>query len=643
MKHLETNRNISTSQGESFKGSIMTSGKVFSVFYDGLYSDKISSIVRENLTNAWDSHVEAGKKEEPIEIHLPTALDPQFKIKDNGIGMSHEFMTTKYTMVGFSTKDQDNISAGKWGFGRISPLSYVDSYNVVSRHNGTKWYYIVFKNDEGAPEVKPVYCEPTDECNGVEVSFPVNPRDSRAFEDAARYYFRGLEVTPKVNIKSFRFEPITYSFESDLYAVKSGSGQTEIKMGCVIYPLDFSSLSQKARSISNINLIVDVPIGSVEVTASREDLSYNKKTIEFLNERFEKIADTILEDYAKEINKAGTIKAKILYSQNRLNYNLKKELLNKIKIDHGVYDFPVGLKGYRIPEFELRSYKTRPQSVVTTNQTSFSNFDIVIFIEKSFDDKDSKKDKRVWDTIKHNYSDKDLDILVLKYDDPSKTKEVLQFLEDAKDFDVKLVSELDPPPKVTKVSRGSTVKTYKVNSYGTLEDASVVPDKDTLYLKRENGTMVDMFWDDRVYNSKLKILRKLGFDKEVYVVNKTHWPKFKDSKLLTREVFDLYKKNIMEVAKYNHCILGYQDKILEKISPFIKEMVSRYKTTSFRGLNVPECNNLCNILGWKPDYVSIKDEVDRLYLKYPFLKYINNMIPEQELKELLNKIDGENK
>lgn len=643
MKHLETNRNISTSQGESFKGSIMTSGKVFSVFYDGLYSDKISSIVRENLTNAWDSHIEAGKKEEPIEIHLPTALDPQFKIKDNGIGMSHEFMTTKYTMVGFSTKDQDNISAGKWGFGRISPLSYVDSYNVVSRHDGTKWHYIVFKNDEGAPEVKPVYCEPTDECNGVEVSFPVNPRDSRAFEHAARYYFRGLEVTPKVNIKSFRFEPLTYSFESDLYAVKSGTGQTEIKMGCVIYPLDFSSLSEKAKSISNINLLVDVPIGSVEVTASREDLSYNKKTIEFLNQRFEKIADTILEDYAKEINKAGLIKAKMLYFQSRLNYRLKKELLNKIKIEHGVYDFPVGMKGYRIPEYDLRRYKTRPQSVVTTKETSFSNLDIAILIEKSFDDKDSKKDKRVWDTIKHNYSDKNLDILVLKHDDPSKTKEVLQFLEDARDFDVKLVSELDPPPKVTKVSRGSTVKTYKVNEYGTLEDASVVPDKDTLYLKREHGIMVDAFWDERIYNSKLKTLRSLGFDKEIYVVNKTHWPKFKHSKLLTREVFDLYKKDIMEVARYNYCTLNYNEKIIAKVSPFIKEMTGRYKTVNYKGLNVVECSRLCENLGWKPNYILFKDVVNEYFMKYPFLKYIDDRIPEEELKKLLNLIDGENK
>jgi HSP90 family molecular chaperone len=70
--------------------TIKATSKAFDILSSGLYSDKIQAIVRELSCNAYDAHVAAGKVDVPIEIRLPTSLDPTFYVKDYGIGLDHE-------------------------------------------------------------------------------------------------------------------------------------------------------------------------------------------------------------------------------------------------------------------------------------------------------------------------------------------------------------------------------------------------------------------------------------------------------------------------------------------------------------------------------------------------------------------------
>ena len=65
---------------------INASPQAFRILSSGLYSDKITAVLREIACNAVDAHVAAGKADEPIEVKLPTALDPSFYIKDWGTG-----------------------------------------------------------------------------------------------------------------------------------------------------------------------------------------------------------------------------------------------------------------------------------------------------------------------------------------------------------------------------------------------------------------------------------------------------------------------------------------------------------------------------------------------------------------------------
>jgi len=117
---------------------IVFNAKMAKILSDGLYSDKIQSIIRELSCNAVDSHVEAGKGDEPIEVHLPTVFEPVFYVRDFGVGLDHEQVIKIYTVYGASTKTNSNEFIGQLGLGSKSPFSYVDAFDVTARKEGVK-------------------------------------------------------------------------------------------------------------------------------------------------------------------------------------------------------------------------------------------------------------------------------------------------------------------------------------------------------------------------------------------------------------------------------------------------------------------------------------------------------------------------
>ena len=89
---------------EQFK--ISNSPIIFKILSDSLYSDKITSIVRELASNARDAHIAAGKGDVPFEIHLPVSNNlfnkadaNVFSVKDYGTGLSEEEIYNLYTIT----------------------------------------------------------------------------------------------------------------------------------------------------------------------------------------------------------------------------------------------------------------------------------------------------------------------------------------------------------------------------------------------------------------------------------------------------------------------------------------------------------------------------------------------------------------
>ena len=84
--------------------TIKASAKAFQILSSNLYSNPLGSMIRELSTNAYDAHIMVGKKDEPFKIKLPNALDPTFKIRDFGPGLSEKDIYSVYTTFFESTK-----------------------------------------------------------------------------------------------------------------------------------------------------------------------------------------------------------------------------------------------------------------------------------------------------------------------------------------------------------------------------------------------------------------------------------------------------------------------------------------------------------------------------------------------------------
>ena len=93
---------------------------LFQMLRTNLYSDIHGSIIRELISNVIDAHTEAGKPEmigelEWVDSNRLLGVDCQLIVRDFGVGLSPERMTTVYGNYLSSTKRDDNTAIGGFG------------------------------------------------------------------------------------------------------------------------------------------------------------------------------------------------------------------------------------------------------------------------------------------------------------------------------------------------------------------------------------------------------------------------------------------------------------------------------------------------------------------------------------------------
>lgn len=301
--------------------AIKATTKAFQVLSSNLYSDKILAIVRELSCNAWDSHVSAGKSDVAIDVHLPTALDCTFYVKDYGLGMSdldirggytapdgsrvsHEQGRGKldhtqfhgiYTTFFDSTKTDSDDVIGQLGLGSKSPYAYAHTFTVESRFDGQKRIYTCYKNTRGEPSITLLDTSDTDESNGMTISLAVAKNDIFKFAEAARKALMYFQPTPRVigqrNVIPYSLE---HTIEGTTWKVRKSEWAAQMSgsyvvQGFIAYPIDVYQLEQNGLSqvgglFARANIDIFVPIGMVDPAPSREALSYDQRTIKNLIE-----------------------------------------------------------------------------------------------------------------------------------------------------------------------------------------------------------------------------------------------------------------------------------------------------------------------------------------------------------------------
>lgn len=329
---------------------IEVNGKMFKLLSDTLYQNKIGSMIREVSCNAYDSHVAAGKFDLPFEIHLPNRLEPFFSVKDFGVGLSHEEVTTIFTCFGKSTKTESNDQVGAFGFGSKTPFAYTEAFTIVSIKDGVKNTYGAIVQENGTPAVNLMSSEETTEGNGVEISVGVEYYDNSTFRDETISQLRYFKVKPIIKGVELTWpDPMAGVIEQhgDNTFFRN-SGCTEVVQGGVAYPVDLGQLKKGIgdrpdlkrfieRSVYGYRPVMFFDIGMIAVTPSRESISYDSQTIKNILDRLDFVRVELLKRLDTEMASVTTIwdRTKLLSARAEFFSDL-------IDIDNNKY----GVKSY---------------------------------------------------------------------------------------------------------------------------------------------------------------------------------------------------------------------------------------------------------------------------------------------------------
>lgn len=312
MKAIEVDKQDATviggNVGETSQFSVKIDGHIFKTLIDGMYSAKVPSVVREILANAFDAHIEAGNPD-PVHVSLPTPFNCNFRVRDYGVGMSHEFVMKLYTQLGHSEKRDTNDQTGMFGLGSKSPFSITDQFQITVFDGSSKRVYSAYINDDGIPCLTNPVNMPSDEPRGVEVLVPVQQHHVSEFETAVKTngfaYFdkpitfnrdfgngeQPLEWAKRqVSKLSDRLYCAADDGERTYYSHRQGD--LYIRQGFAVYPLELEQLGKNDGRLDRIDqrlleqltkkrtdVMLDVPLGTFNMTASREKIQYDHASI----------------------------------------------------------------------------------------------------------------------------------------------------------------------------------------------------------------------------------------------------------------------------------------------------------------------------------------------------------------------------
>lgn len=330
---------------------IKNSPKAFSILSSGLYSNKIRAIIRELSCNAADSHAEAGQSCS-YTVHLPTALEPWFSIRDYGTGLTHDQVINIYTTYFESTKTGSNDFIGALGLGSKSPFSYTDNFTVIAIRDGIRGIYTAYISDQGVPSIAQMFTEETDDPAGVEVKFAVESGDFGSFKTEAQHVYRTFTMRPDIT-GNHDFVFLDYDYDEKdiipgvhLYNNPGWSKTSVAIMGNVAYPIDKQVMAQSLPSelaylFDKCDLMLEFNIGELDVQASREGLSYIPLTVKSITNKLQQLHDHIYAEIEREAQSITSDWERAIYLLGKSSSSLWSTVVNDYirqnYQDHAIY------------------------------------------------------------------------------------------------------------------------------------------------------------------------------------------------------------------------------------------------------------------------------------------------------------------
>jgi hypothetical protein len=343
------------------------------------YSNPSLAVVREITANGLDANIEA-KSKRRVEVTIPTRMNPSFRVRDFGSGLSQEDVFGLYSKYGKSTKRTSNSYIGAFGIGKFAPLSYGNNFTCVSYHGGKKTSYNVFVDENDDTKIVKLHEEPSRKPTGLSVEVAIGDTDVENFRTICKTFFKffSKEEMPKFigigDDEKFlvEYDIVMESEEKSWHIINDNEDywsknhrEAHAFMGRVHYPIntgsiDFDSVCKTdndddetdAEYLRELcqqdNIYIRFDIGELKLHHSRESLEYNKQTQIAIIERLRKVRYDIEQIAKKKLDGATCLwdaKAKYAQVMNALPSSLQNIFRdsfewNGIKIDSMSFDRP---------------------------------------------------------------------------------------------------------------------------------------------------------------------------------------------------------------------------------------------------------------------------------------------------------------
>lgn len=304
-----------------------------------LYSNPEQSFIREIVSNAWDSHVEAHTTDTPVIIKFSKESENYYGtwsiyIRDFGVGLSPERFQEIYCNIGSSTKRGSNEFIGGFGIGRYSALACSNIVYITSYYNGTSYVYAMTK-DNNRITTHLLFKKPTNEKNGVEVALK-NINNILPYKGALKYitFFPNIYVdSPFSTINTIQIK------KYNNFAIASTGIDSKILIENVLYNLEYRCIKDLPfyNKIRYTGIVIKFKIGELDITPNRESIIYNEKSTKLINERIEEAKKEIKNIIVKKIpNNLNNLYIYYKYKYKPLFYDFFTE---KVTFENDLYKY----------------------------------------------------------------------------------------------------------------------------------------------------------------------------------------------------------------------------------------------------------------------------------------------------------------
>ena len=314
------------------KYNIEVTAKTFRSLFGDLYSKPFESMIREIVANAHDANRRAGYTG-PVGISAhKDGAEHYIQIKDNGIGMNHSDMVNVYTTFFKSTKDNNNEDIGGFGIGSKSPLAYADYFISTSVKDGKKNVIMTSKNNDMPSYQVMLKDADTNEPNGTTVRIPIRQEDIGKLEEVYQNQLIGFWPLPKLTKldgKEFKFNVFEVTDGLRVTSVPGHYRSTlMISVGGPAYSM------RNVATYFDCQTILDVPIGEVKVSLSRESITYDDDirslSLKIHKEKMAKVFDKIKKMTKEELLNNPWVFGIVLFPETR---PILDEIFDKLGFD----------------------------------------------------------------------------------------------------------------------------------------------------------------------------------------------------------------------------------------------------------------------------------------------------------------------